>query len=591
MRKTLTVFILYALLVSPQNATAFEFTFFKFENLSSILEQSAVVTHRSLTAAVNEGANLIPSFVCKTISFFGIDLCSPKTPTLSVEPPQSLDVPVSNMEDTAEVPHRIETFPSPSGENTPQTNTYITNEYITNPVTIIREVVRETVRDGTNETTVDTSEFITRAFFEKQTDATQDSIGSSNDNVSEDLSESLETSALIVSGNATVSGTLDVIGEATFTGGITATAPTTLSSLIVTSATATSLAATSFLIGSDVITDITGTGLSVMNGALSVSGGGGSSNWAIGTGALRPSTTLGISVGASSTIGDGTGTGGLTVAGTATTTNLKVTALTASRALFTAADGLFTTSAQSQYLRDALTDETGTGSVVFSDSPTFTGIVTFANAFSLGSTTLTNLSVTNSTTTNATVNTLTVNALRDGTNALGTNGMVLQTTGSGTRWVATSTLGLTTPTDGMSNWLFNGSRLSPSTTVGIGIFASSTIGNGTATGGLTISGGATTTGNAYVGGRLLVGTQSNYTTQAVINGVSVSLPMGPAIILIMPSPTPSKSIVTSSLQMDSRKYFQLPMLNHRQLPIIITMMICTPSIGHGLRSLVLTGTG
>ncbi len=52
--------------------------------------------------------------------------------------------------------------------------------------------------------------------------------------------------------------------------------------------------------------------------------------------------------------------------------------------------------------------------------------------------------------------------------------------------------------DGQSNWLYNGSRLSPSTTVGIGVFASSTIGNGTGAGGLTVNGGATTTGNINV---------------------------------------------------------------------------------------------
>ena len=43
---------------------------------------------------------------------------------------------------------------------------------------------------------------------------------------------------------------------------------------------------------------------------------------------------------------------------------------------------------------------------------------------------------------------------------------------------------------------------------GLTAFASSTIGNGTQTGGLTISGGATTTGNAYFAGNLSVGTTS-----------------------------------------------------------------------------------
>lgn len=65
---------------------------------------------------------------------------------------------------------------------------------------------------------------------------------------------------------------------------------------------------------------------------------------------------------------------------------------------------------------------------------------------------------------------------------------------------------LNSPSDGVSNWLFNGTRLTPSTTVGIGVFASSTIGGATGATGLTINGGATTTGNAYFGGNVGIGT-------------------------------------------------------------------------------------
>jgi hypothetical protein len=84
--------------------------------------------------------------------------------------------------------------------------------------------------------------------------------------------------------------------------------------------------------------------------------------------------------------------------------------------------------------------------------------------------------------------------------------MVLKTTSTGVEWVATSTLGITATGDGVSNWSYNGTRLTPtSTTAGLFVNASSTIGNGTATGGLTISGGATTTGNAYFGGTLGIG--------------------------------------------------------------------------------------
>lgn len=69
-----------------------------------------------------------------------------------------------------------------------------------------------------------------------------------------------------------------------------------------------------------------------------------------------------------------------------------------------------------------------------------------------------------------------------------TNGYVLSTDGTNNTWVAQTGGG-----SGSSNWLFDGTRLTPSTTVGIGVFASSTIGDGTDTGGLTINGGATTT--------------------------------------------------------------------------------------------------
>ncbi len=137
-----------------------------------------------------------------------------------------------------------------------------------------------------------------------------------------------------------------------------------------------------------------------------------------------------------------------------------------------------------------LTDETGTGNVVFSASPVFTGTAQFngitasasstlgyasstaltvsGNAYintlngvaTIDSTTettiesaidtlanLTAYTATNGTTTNATstnlaVTNLRVSALRDSANSLGTNGMVLQTNGTVSTWVATSTLGL-----------------------------------------------------------------------------------------------------------------------------------------------------
>ncbi|HVU06171.1 MAG TPA: hypothetical protein VHE10_00005, partial [Candidatus Paceibacterota bacterium] len=59
------------------------------------------------------------------------------------------------------------------------------------------------------------------------------------------------------------------------------------------------------------------------------------------------------------------------------------------------------------------------------------------------------------------------------------------------------------------DWSVNSfGALAPTTTRGIFVTASSTIGNGAQTGGLTINGGATTTGNAYFGGNVGIGTTS-----------------------------------------------------------------------------------
>jgi hypothetical protein len=87
-------------------------------------------------------------------------------------------------------------------------------------------------------------------------------------------------------------------------------------------------------------------------------------------------------------------------------------------------------------LADRLTNETGTGNVVFSASPTFTGTTNFAN-----------LTTTNASTTNLTI----AGLLYDSTDSTGTTGMVLQTTGSGTEWVATTTLGLVTALPDLSD--------------------------------------------------------------------------------------------------------------------------------------------
>jgi hypothetical protein len=119
-------------------------------------------------------------------------------------------------------------------------------------------------------------------------------------------------------------------------------------------------------------------------------------------------------------------------------------------------------------------------------------------------------------------------ALRDGDNASGTLGMVLQTTGTSTRWVATSTLGFdgTTTflglTDTQSSFtanriMFTNSGATALTDSADFVFDGTNLGIGTSTpssifsvsGNSTFVGSATTTGNGYFGGYVGVGTNPN----------------------------------------------------------------------------------
>ncbi len=202
-------------------------------------------------------------------------------------------------------------------------------------------------------------------------------------------------------------------------------------------------------------------------------------------------------------------------------------------------------------LATILSDETGTGSVVFSDSPTFTGSAQFAGLRVTASSTLgyassTALTVsgtsylnfassTNASTTGLTAQNAYLSAL-----TLGTTAGVLTTNTSGVV-SASSTIGDSYITDALtvsggtigSNNISGTLTTTGTLTIGdngdvinidsstwdvtsgaftgitnLSVTGSSTIGGGTGTTGLTINGNATTTGNSYIAGNVSIGTTS-----------------------------------------------------------------------------------
>lgn len=103
------------------------------------------------------------------------------------------------------------------------------------------------------------------------------------------------------------------------------------------------------------------------------------------------------------------------------------------------------------------------------------------------------------------------------------NGYVLQTDGTNSSWVATSTLGITSGTSGAAYpFALTGNATSTLTQFngGLTAFASSTIGAGAQTSGLTVLGGSTTTLNAYFAQNVGIGTSSPGYLLTLANTVS-----------------------------------------------------------------------
>jgi hypothetical protein len=137
----------------------------------------------------------------------------------------------------------------------------------------------------------------------------------------------------------------------------------------------------------------------------------------------------------------------------------------------------------------------------------FSGNLTVANLFATGTATTTNLTITSIT---GSTQCLQVNSLG-------------QVSGTGSACGAAAGSWATTSQDYYASqfrdWSIVAGSLRPTTTLGVLVSASSTIGNGTGQGGLTVSGNSTTTGNAYFNGSVGIGTTTPYAKLSVVGEV------------------------------------------------------------------------
>jgi len=305
--------------------------------------------------------------------------------------------------------------------------------------------------------------------------------------------------------------------------GIGVFASSTISHLSSTFSTSTNALIGTLTLTNDLTVANGGTGASTLTGLLQ---GNGTSAFT----AIADSSTVGqvLRVTGASTYGWGaldladgdaiTGTLGVASGGTGITS-------------FAAGVATWLGSGTASDLRSLTTGTTGTaGNLVFSGSPTlatptFTGLSTLDYSTTTGASG-TNLNFTNGTSTNYFI----TNAST--TNFWGSNLATCNAASQAVTWSA-GKFGCQTITssgDGVSNWLYNGSRLSPSTTVGIGVFASSTIGGGTGTTGLTVFGNSTTTATS-TNGVMIVTTTSTSLGTSSLNVYSKTSARGGSIVV------------------------------------------------------------
>jgi hypothetical protein len=285
---------------------------------------------------------------------------------------------------------------------------------------------------------------------------------------------------------------------------------------------------------------------------------------------------------ASTTIGNGTATGGLTVAGTATTTNLKVTSVTSALHLADSTGNVTAyagTSCTNQFIRSMngsgvatcasvnLTSDI-TGTLAYANGGTGTTTAPVGQLLYGGTSAYQSVATTTATIGSSLSYSGTFGALVGG--AAGTLSLNLNNANT---WTALQTFNYSSSTiyssflNASSTNLFAGSATNTNlsitgiasgnllktttggyvvpavagadyanfgylfpnnaTTTGLGLYASTTIGAGTQATGLTISGGATTTGNAYFAGNVGVGSSSPAVKLVVSGSTGSGTTVGP----------------------------------------------------------------
>jgi trimeric autotransporter adhesin len=240
-------------------------------------------------------------------------------------------------------------------------------------------------------------------------------------------------------------------------------------------------------------------------------------DWSITANSLRPTTTIGILISASSTFNGNVVITGNSTTTQATTTALAITGVTSSLLKTNGSGSVVAAVAGTDYAspnslwattsQDYWNSQFRDWSIV---SNTLRPTTTLGVLLSASSTINAGLTVLTSTSTSATTTNLAIIGITGSTQCLqiDTNGVV---SGSG------ATCGTASGSWATSSEAFYWSQnrdltvqgngyLAPTTTRGLIVNASSTIGSGAQAGGLTIYGGATTTGNAYFAGNVGIGT-------------------------------------------------------------------------------------